>query len=255
MARLTCDLFSDALGMGTTITVTLPEPWIELPDGSGHTARPTNPPLVYLLHGLSDDHTSWSRFSSVERYADEHGLAVVMPDVARSFYADEVHGHKYWTYLSEELPAILQSWFGLGADPARTFAAGLSMGGYGALKLALRQPERFAAAASLSGAFDLAGLLAQPDRDEVLGRVFGGVVSPSDDLFALVQQAEVPRLWLGCGTDDYLYAANERFVAAAQAADHDPLVHFRAGAHTWDVWDAMLPEVFAWFAKGGIPSE
>ena len=92
-----------------------------------------DPPLLYLLHGLSDDHTAWTRFTSVERYAAEHGLAVVMPSAGRSFYADERHGHAYWTYVADELPQVVRRFFRVTDDPARTYVAGLSMGGYGAL--------------------------------------------------------------------------------------------------------------------------
>ena len=107
--------------------------------------------MLYLLHGLSDDHTAWLRYTSIERYATARGLAVVMPAVHRSFYADEAHGHAYWHFVSEELPAIVAAFFRLSERREDTFVAGLSMGGYGALKLGLHHPERFAAVASLSG--------------------------------------------------------------------------------------------------------
>ena len=71
---------------------------------SGRT-RDGAPPVLYLLHGLSDDDTIWLRRTSIERYVAPLGLAVVMPQVHRSFYADEVYGGRYWTFLSEELPA------------------------------------------------------------------------------------------------------------------------------------------------------
>ncbi len=132
MALLTCDFFAESLGMGTSVTVVLPE----TTDDHGHTARPPDPPLLYLLHGLSDDHTSWLRWTSAVRYAEEAGLVLVMPAVARSFYADEAHGHAYWEFVSEELPGVVGSFFGLSQDPGSTYVAGLSMGGYGALKLA-----------------------------------------------------------------------------------------------------------------------
>ena len=73
--------------------------------------------LLYLLHGLSDDHTIWLRRTSIERYAAPLGLTVVMPAVHRSFYADERHGHRYWTFLSEELPSLVSSFFRIAAGP------------------------------------------------------------------------------------------------------------------------------------------
>ena len=119
--------------------------------------------MLYLLHGLSDDDTIWLRRTSIERYVAPLGLAVVMPQVHRSFYTDEAHGNRYWTFLSEELPELVHHFFRLSRRREDTFVAGLSMGGYGALKWALREPERFAAAASMSAAADVAGMQAHGD--------------------------------------------------------------------------------------------
>ena len=131
--------------------------------------------MLYLLHGLSDDHTAWLRYTSVERYAAAAGLAVVMPAVNRSFYANEASGGRYWDYVAEELPQIVGNFFRVSQDPADTYVAGLSMGGYGAMKLALTHPDRFAAAATLSGALDLDELSSRPERVELFERIFGHV--------------------------------------------------------------------------------
>lgn len=245
MALLTCDFDSQALGMGASMTVVLPEE----SDDQGRVTRPSDPPVLYLLHGLSDDHSSWLRRTSAARYAEQAGLALVMPAVARSFYADEAHGHAYWEFVSEELPTVVRSFFGLTQSPSSTYVAGLSMGGYGALKLALRHPDRFAAAASLSGALDLAALLERPDREDIRTRVFDGPPGPDDDLLVLLDQPQVPRLWVGCGTEDHLYSDNVRFVERARSLGHDPRVEFRPGAHEWALWDSMLAEVVPWLTQ------
>ena len=90
-----------------------------------------------------------------ERYVEGLNLAVIMPAVQNSFYTDMVHGGKFLTFLTEELPAMLHDLFPLSTERADTFVAGLSMGGYGAFKLALTRPDLYAAAASLSGALDI----------------------------------------------------------------------------------------------------
>src|SRR6476620_8206090 len=110
MAHLRCDFFSEALSLSTTMTVILPQ---QTSTQIGITSRHNHglPPVLYLLHGLSDDDTIWVRRTSIERYAAPLGLAVVMPQVQRSFYADEAHGSRYWTYLSEELPDVVDSFF------------------------------------------------------------------------------------------------------------------------------------------------
>lgn len=248
MALISCDFFSGALRMGTSMTVVLPEVERELDDGEVAVERPADPPVLYLLHGLSDDHTAWLRWTSAVRYAEQAGIALVMPAVARSFYADEVHGHRYWEFVSEELPEVTRDFFGLSQHPSSTYVAGLSMGGYGAMKLALHHPERFAAAASFSGVLDLARTLARPDREEVKERVFGGTVGPNDDLLPLLDQQRLPRLWIGCGTEDRLHPANEEFVERARAAGHDVTVDFRPGDHTWDLWDTFLGLAVPWMS-------
>lgn len=253
MALLRCDFFSDALEMGTSMTVLLPQASEEQIGVSG-PARGSqgsggDVPVLYLLHGLSDDSSAWLRFTSIERYAAELGLAVVMPQVGRSFYADEVHGGRYWTFLSEELPAVVRSFFNVSQRREDTFVAGLSMGGYGAVKWALHQPERFAAAASLSGALDLVAISAVPWRGELFERIFDGRIGAEDDLFALLAGAGVealPSFYVGCGTEDLLYASSLRFVDEATAAGLDVHVDFRPGEHEWGLWDASIRDVLAW---------
>ncbi len=242
MALIGCDFFSDSLGSGSSIQVVLPE----TTRADGTTERPSDPPVLFLLHGLYDDQTAWLRWTSAARYAEQAGLALVMPAAARSFYADEAHGHRYWEFVSEELPEVVRSFFGLSQRPESTYVAGLSMGGYGALKLALRHPDRFAAAASLSGVLDLPSALARPDREDILDRVFGGALGEDDDLLALLDRGRSPRLWVGCGTEDVLFAGNETFVARARDRGHDVTVDFRPGDHEWRLWDAMLADVVPW---------
>jgi S-formylglutathione hydrolase FrmB len=255
MALITCDFFSASLRMGTSMTVVLPELERELDDGEVAVERPADPPVLFLLHGLSDDHTAWLRWTSAVRYAEQAGLALVMPAVARSFYADEAHGHRYWEFVSEELPAVTRDFFGLTQHPTSTYVAGLSMGGYGAMKLALRHPERFAAAASFSGVLDLARTLDRPDREEVKDRVFGGALQPGDDLLAMLDQDSLPRLWVGCGTEDRLHPGNVTFVERARAAGHDVTVDFRPGDHTWDLWDTFLGLAVPWMSDRLSSSE
>jgi S-formylglutathione hydrolase FrmB len=251
MALLTCDFFSDSLGRGTSINVVLPQPTQEQIGVSGSGSE--DPPRVlYLLHGLSDDHTAWVRYTSIERYAAARGFAVVMPAVDRSFYANEKHGHAYWDYVSEELPQVVRRFLRVSHDPGDTFVAGLSMGGYGALKHAVTHPERYAGAASLSGVADIRQLADRLERGEIVERVFGGSFGPEDDLFSLlawVDPATAPRLYVGCGTEeDRLMPPNERFVAEARGRGLDVTTDFRPGVHEWGLWDTQIESVLDWMA-------
>ena len=251
MALLTCDFFSDALQLGTSVTVVLPQQTEEQIGVSGGGSDGP-PPLLYLLHGLSDDHTAWNRYTAVARHAERAGLAVVMPAVSRSFYTNEAHGLRYWDYVCEELPSVVHEFFRVTADPSQTFVAGLSMGGYGALKLAFSHPERYAAAASLSGGLDLRTLLAPPDPRGLLDRVFGGSVSDEHDLFTLLARASgVPPLYLACGTDDPLLPGTEKLADAARAHGVDVTLDLRPGTHEWSLWDATIADVIAWLPMAG----
>src|SRR5580765_1010624 len=110
MALITCDFFSEVLEVGTSMTVVLPQA-TEEQIGVSAGQRRTNFPVLYLLHGLSDDHTAWLRYTSIERYAAAAGLAVVMPAVNRSFYANMVTGPRYWDFVADELPEIVGRFF------------------------------------------------------------------------------------------------------------------------------------------------
>jgi putative tributyrin esterase len=265
MVHLRCDFFSEALSLSTSMTVLLPQ---RTTTQIGMTGRTTAgpPPVLYLLHGLSDDDTIWLRRTSIERYAAPLGLAVVMPQVHRSFYTDEVYGGRYWSFLTEELPDLVGSLFRVSDRREDTFVAGLSMGGYGAVKWALRQPERFAAAASLSGALDVAGLRTQRTRPEdprMFERIFGerDVAGGPDDLLWLLARADpalLPALYACCGTEDALIAGNHTFAAACSDAGIPVATDFAPGAHDWAYWDQQIQEVLAWLplpkAPDGEPS-
>lgn len=241
MAVIRCDFFAETLELSTSMTVLLPE------DGPP-------PPVLYLLHGLTDDHTAWTRWTSIERYAADRGLAVVMPAVHRSFYANEAYGMRFWDFLSDELPRVVERFFRVSTRREDTFVAGLSMGGYGAMKWALREPARFAAAATLSGALDLAYIQEydlRPHMRSLVARVFADrrVAGTDEDLLHLVKAADpdaLPRLMLRCGTEDHLVKQNERFVAACQAAGVGVDAAYAPGAHEWPFWDEHIRTVIDW---------
>jgi putative tributyrin esterase len=253
VALINCDFFSESLALSTSMTVILPQQTRSQIGLTGAASGPAGAPVLYLLHGLSDDHTIWLRRTSIERYVAPLGLAVVMPAVNRSFYADEAYGNAYWTFLSAELPELVAAFFRVSTRRADTFVAGLSMGGYGALKWALRQPERFAAAASLSGALDIAALARRGEREALLSTVFGGPPGPDDDPIALLRAADrdaLPALYVGCGTEDPLIDDNRAFISAAGAADVPLAVDLRPGEHEWGFWDEEIQRVLDWLPLG-----
>src|SRR6185436_18624423 len=103
-----------------------------------------------------------------------------------------------------------------------TFVAGLSMGGYGALKWALRRPHRFAGVASMSGALDISAIAREDIHHETFERIFDGIPGPDDDLFGLLREADpmsLPPMHVSCGTEDQrIIAGNRAFAEAARQA-------------------------------------
>jgi putative tributyrin esterase len=252
--------FSDTLGFHTSMYVLMPKRTLS----EMKSKRAPKYRTLYLLHGHSDDHTAWQRWTSIERYAEGLNLAVVMPAVHLSFYNDMAHGGKYWQFISEEVPAVVRDLFPLSSDRKDNFVAGLSMGGYGAFKLALTHPQRYAAAASLSGALDIRAVVnARSDRNNKawlaeMRTVFGDlskVPGSKHDLMTLAKKASKgsikPRLYQCCGTEDILHADNIRFRDAVRKLPLDLTYEDGPGEHNWTYWDRMIQNALAWMFPGG----
>ncbi|RED56591.1 alpha/beta hydrolase [Cohnella lupini] len=245
MALLQCQFSSATLEIQASMNVILPQ----------GKAGPL--PTLYLLHGLSDDHTAWCRQTSIERYASEKGIAVVMPAVNRSFYADMRHGARYWSFVSEELPELARSFFPLSPLREHNFAAGLSMGGYGAMKLGLSFPDRYAAVASLSGAMDVHRLAV----DKFAGDMVNVFSDPSEipgsaaDLFGLAESVKgasaIPKLYQACGTEDFLYEDNIRFRDYCRSLELPLTYEEEPGTHEWGYWDRKIRRVLDWLPLAG----
>ncbi|MBQ6352212.1 MAG: hypothetical protein IJJ28_02965 [Lentisphaeria bacterium] len=221
--------------------------------------------VLYLLHGIAGDASCWMRRTSIERYALARKIAVIMPDGACSFYTDAVHGAaRYWSYISEELPELAGTIFKLPKGRDQTFVAGLSMGGYGALKLGLRLGERFAAVGALSAATDIRRRFRSenPERRALIKQIFGTASRLAADgnvLFVLAKDAvasgkKLPKIISFCGTEDPIIAENRRFGALLERLKY-PDFHFyeRPGVHNWDFWDAYIPEVLDFLISGKLP--
>jgi S-formylglutathione hydrolase FrmB len=253
MALIQCDFFSDSLGLCSSMTVILPQNTKNQIGLTGKAGSKKHP-VLYLLHGMSDDHTIWLRRTSIERYVSDLGLAVVMPSVDRSYYTDMSCGMNYWTFVSEELPAIVESFFPISDKREDTFAAGLSMGGYGAFKLALAKPEKFCAAASLSGALDPQELSTfMPERKLEHHSTFGEppIYGSANDLYYLSRElakstAAKPKLFQCCGTEDFLYQDNLKFKAHLSSLNFDLTYEEGPGNHEWGYWDTQIQKVLRW---------
>lgn len=259
MAFIDCHFFSDTLGISTALYAVVPQPAAGQIGMASRGRRGGRYPVLYLLHGLSDDHTIWMRRTSVERYASERGVAVVMPAAGRSYYQDMASGPRFWTHISEEVPRLARAFFPLSDRREDTYVAGLSMGGYGAFRMALTHPERFAAAGSFSGALDIVERVRptrgeSPDWARETVSMFGPRRKPAgtpSDLFALAKgvaqsRGPKPRLFQWCGTEDFLYQDNLRFRDHAQQLKLSLSYRESPGNHSWQYWDVQILEFLKW---------
>ena len=266
MALLQCKLFSKALFRSVNVNVCLPTPDSnnDFFDSANRFPQPGEKfQTLGLLHGISADESDWQRFSSVERYAQGKNVAVVMPDGYNSLYVDNPWGGNYFTYLTEELPAILRSLLPLSPKREDNFIAGLSMGGYGAFRAALLKPECYAAAASLSGgltreAAAVEGIAAQVAawRRNAYGVNEEYFAPEQHDLEVILENqhragADLPRLYQCCGTEDFLYDGNLRFRDHALALGTDIVWEEGPGMHNFDFWDPYIRRVLNWLPLKG----
>ena len=263
MALIDCKFYSEILGLSTSAKVILPQN-TKTQIGMGGSKANGNSSVLYLLHGLSDDESTWIRRTSIERYVSEKNLIVVMPNGGRSFYTDMAHGCKYFTFITEELPELMQQFFHISDKREDTFIAGLSMGGYGALKIALSCPEKYAAAASLSGVTDIVRTYEDTKKDphnsimtadeiqSILGD-FTNIKGSKHDLFHLAKElseknCEKPRIYQCCGTEDFLYQDNVKFREFMKQLNYDYTYKEERGIHEWGFWDKKIQDVLKWLS-------
>lgn len=245
MAFLHGDFYSKSLEMATTVHVILPE------EGELSQAK-----VLYLLHGLTDNCTGWTRYTSVERYARERNIAVVIPEVQRSWYCDMHMGLDYFRYISKELPRLCHRFFGLSTARDKSYIAGLSMGGFGALKTALTYPEHYAGVGSFSGALDLpklmemnsTNILRRREASAILGEELA--VGAENDLKALAAKASspLPMIYLSCGEQDVMYPFNNDFHTHLESLAIPHRYDHRPGDHNWSFWDQSIQDCMAYFA-------
>ncbi len=216
---------------------------------------------LYLLHGSYGDCMDWALFTGLERYAQDHCLAVVMPSAENSSYVDMVKGEDYLTYITRELPEFLCTMFPLSRRREDTFIAGLSMGGYGTYRCALERPDQYAAAASLSGGLEKidhstsneAHSVKMPKRyrKAVFGESGQAVAGSDNDLRVLLKKrvdegAKLPQLFHTIGEDDFLREGGEAFLSYAESLGVHIDYRLHPGVHNWDFWDAYIKEVLDW---------
>ena len=195
--------------------------------------------VYYLLHGLSDDYTAWLRWTSIERYVRELPLIVVLPDGDRCAYSDEPDGPPYEKALIADLIPFVDRYFPTIARREGRVIGGLSMGGYGAMKLGLKYPEMFCSVAGHSGAYGRARRTDTP-------------LAAADCPFALAEklkQGSAPAIRFDCGVDDFLIEENRELHRHLDALGIAHEYEEFPGAHNWAYWDEHVQEAIAFQCK------
>lgn len=243
---------SDALHHDVAYTIYLP---------SGYETSNRNYPVVYLLHGYTDDNTGWLQFGEINRLADkaiEEGtippMIIVMPDADSTWYINAYDGkEKYEDFFIKEFIPAIESKYNIKKDKRYRGIAGLSMGGYGTLMYALKYPDLFTAAAPLSAAvFGDDELVKMPDAgyDRTFGQLYGrglkGKSRLTKDWYAnsalkIIENKSVDdlkkvRYWIDCGDDDFLAVGNSLLHIALVEKKVPHEYRVRDGGHTWTYW-------------------
>lgn len=273
MAHITFNFHSQVLDFHQTVHLLVPDANIYGCLNNGPDTADI--PVLYLLHGLKGAAHTWTSYTSIERYLyeSEKKMVVVMPEMHNNFYTDQAIGWKYLTYVAEELPRIVETFLRVSPKRENTYVAGLSMGGYGAVKMALTYPEKFGFAASFSGAMDIVALM-QDDKDkseivhageslrgkksdtdivletkEFIFGPHGSIKGSKNDLHSLLEQTAkgdkpLPELYISCGSADVLFPSAVDMKNRAKALGYKVKFHDeRNMGHSWAFWDKEIEKL------------
>jgi len=240
MAFATINTFSKSLVKASSFNIIFPD--------DPNIPRPWS--VFYLLHGLSDDHTIWMRRTSVERYVAGLPLVVVMPDGGRGWYTNAIEGYAYEDDLLKDVVGLVDRTFPVKAERSGRAIGGLSMGGYGAVKVGLKHHEMFASVNSHSGALGFARI--DPNEARKASPEFARIFGPSpqggpEDPFAIVERVDhgrLPAIRIDCGVDDFLIDQNRRFHAHLDSLHVPHEYQEYPGAHDWGYWDRLPCQEF-----------
>jgi S-formylglutathione hydrolase FrmB len=228
----TVQIFSDALGKWTSFSVILPD------KGDGPF------PVLFQLHGLSDDHQAWIQRSNLVRHVAGLPLIVVLPDGGTSGYvnwkaSNRLNKHRYEDLIVTDITSHLRRNFNV--SDGKWAIGGLSMGGYGAMRLGLKYPDRFASIWAHSSAFHIGDMKDAALMDEE-AIATSNVHKLAD---AVANRVDKPVITFDCGIDDELIQYNRDFHAHLEkiGLEHQYLEY--PGAHTWDYWDDHVREAIA----------
>jgi len=205
-------------------------------------------PVLWLLHGGLGIASDWPRYTMIEVFAEEKGLIVVCPTCENGCYTNWVNGPQWVDIITEKLWDLVHNMLPTSADPAKNYIAGLSMGGYGALKLGLSRPDRYSRIGAFSGGVEIPQEYAEggfniAGREDMFGdptTILGG---PNDLYFWIEErkkQGNLPPVYLSCGTLDWLYGVNVKLRDAMCDLGYDVTWDESEHNHEWRFWNAQV---------------
>lgn len=247
MARFQCNVISYVLQRAVDITVVVPSSTI--PESLGFGTAPSHVirekyPVLYLLHGMGNDHATWGGYSGIELYAEERNIAVVMLSGENKFYRNVPDGDKFFDFIEKELPEFVTNYFPVSDRPEHTYIAGLSMGGYGALLHGLSCPERFAAIGAFSSALEVS-FKTEDGQQKDCGLDIYYLTAK-----ALEEGKKLPPMYIACGEDDFLYEMNRKYKDMLEEKKVDVTwVSLPGYAHEWRFWNMQAEEFLKWIPR------
>lgn len=259
MAILQVHFLSQTLKRTVPIQVVLPSDKLLSYDRSQQVSRPYK--TLYLLHGLLGNCTDWVMNTNIQRLAEDRNLAVVMPSGENSFYVDQlIPNNDFGEYIGRELVDVTRRMFPLSHKREDTFIAGLSMGGFGAIRNGLKYHDTFGYIAVLSGAVQIFELPSNaPGRalfgeDAVFGDLDAAALTDQNPRIAFRQMekeldkntAAYPKIYMACGEQDGLLTVNRSLCGFLKQSGAEVTWCQEPGGHNWDFWRSQILHVLDW---------
>lgn len=260
MALLQVNLFSKSLMRTVPVNVILPVDKLTFPGMPVREEKPYK--TLYLLHGIFGNYTDWVTGTRIQRFAEEHDLAVVMPSGDNAFYVDQPESNNFYgEFIGRELVELTRKMFPLSRKREDTFIAGLSMGGYGAMRNGLKYSDTFGCIAALSGGFHIEEMASRTNEDGLffttrhyaqavfgdLDQLLSGDKNPKYLVKRLKEEGKpLPKIYMACGDKDSLLPANEDLAAFLKEQGADITFEIGPGAHEWDFWDTYIKKAIDW---------
>lgn len=265
MALIQVNYLSECLMRTVPVNVILPVDKLTFPGMPKREEKPYK--TLYLLHGIFGNYTDWVSGTKIQRWAEEKDLAVVMPSGDNMFYVDQEESHNFYgEFIGKELVNMTRKMFPLSRKREDTYIAGLSMGGYGALRNGLKYSETFGCIASLSGAMVVDHIAERTDdvpffidSRSFARSIFGDLDKAEESdknpkwLAKKLKEEgkDIPRIYLTCGLQDSLLEANREMRDFLKEQGADVTYVEGEGAHEWDFWNRSIKDVLEWLPLEG----